>query len=628
MSLETILNSVGGLSAAVIGDLCLDAYFFMNREGGEVSVETGLQTRSVREFRFGLGGAANVALNLKRLGLGSVDLYGLVGDDDYAQIFRYLLGKDGLGAQGVIAQGKDWMTQVYHKIYLDGEEEPRLDVGNFNVPQQEALDRLLSVLESKLATYDLVIVNEQVPAGFHNEYFQGRLSALMAAGTGPLWIGDCRRLNDTYPGLIHKLNRREALSVCSLSEMEGEIQDEELVAQLYRRWKKPVVMTRDKDGAIAYDGSSRYEVLGLHMVNRIDTVGAGDAFLSGLSAALAAGADLAEALRLGNLSAGVSIQKLYQTGQPSPAEILALGRAPDYRYNPNLAASPERAKFLDHTEIEIIAKPDISTPEIAIFDHDGTISTLRLGWEGIMERMMVNCVVGEAGPCLSTAQLDRVRQAVRELIARTTGVQTLVQMRVLTKLIADFGYVKADSILSAAEYKAIYNEELLKMVEERVDRMRRGKLDVQDLTIKGAVSFLERLNKAGITLFLASGTDQEDVVREAELLGYAGLFNGGIRGSVGDIDRDPKRVVMEELLGTSGGVRGRRVRCAVFGDGPVELREAKRAGAAAIGLCSDEVRRFGTNPKKRERLVLAGADLIVPDFSWSGELISFLGWRV
>jgi hypothetical protein len=52
-----------------------------------------------------------------------------------------------------------------------------------------------------------------------------------------------------------------------------------------------------------------------------------------------------------------------------------------------------------------------------------------------------------------------------------------------------------------------------------------------------------------------------------------------------------------------------------FGDGPVEMRETKRHGAVAIGVASDELRRFGMNLEKRRRLIRAGADALVPDFS-------------
>jgi phosphoglycolate phosphatase-like HAD superfamily hydrolase len=128
-----------------------------------------------------------------------------------------------------------------------------------------------------------------------------------------------------------------------------------------------------------------------------------------------------------------------------------------------------------------------------------------------------------------------------------------------------------------------------------------------------------------MTLYLASGTDVEDVRREATLLGYEPLF-AKIYGSVGDITRDPKRVVFETIMAEIGSAGTGS--CVVFGDGPVELREARRNGAAAIGLLSDEVQRFGMNPKKRSRLVLAGAHVLIPDFSWADELFSWLDWRI
>jgi hypothetical protein len=52
-----------------------------------------------------------------------------------------------------------------------------------------------------------------------------------------------------------------------------------------------------------------------------------------------------------------------------------------------------------------------------------------------------------------------------------------------------------------------------------------------------------------------------------------------------------------------------------FGDGPVEMRETRKQGGLAIGVCSDEVRRFGFNAAKRRRLIRGGAHLLVADFS-------------
>ena len=121
---------------------------------------------------------------------------------------------------------------------------------------------------------------------------------------------------------------------------------------------------------------------------------------------------------------------------------------------------------------------------------------------------------------------------------------------------------------------------------------------------------------------LASGTDQDDVVAEASAMGYAELFTGGIYGSIGDVHHDAKRVVLDRILRDLGpdGMAG----LVTFGDGPVEMRESRKRGGYAVGVASDEIRRFGMNPAKRSRLIRAGADLVIPDFSQLDPLLQML----
>ena len=66
----------------------------------------------------------------------------------------------------------------------------------------------------------------------------------------------------------------------------------------------------------------------------------------------------------------------------TPAEILAVGPEPDYIYEPELAESPRIARYIEGTEIEVIGELPMDLQiEHCIFDHDGTLSTLREGWE-------------------------------------------------------------------------------------------------------------------------------------------------------------------------------------------------------------------------------------------------------
>ena len=94
---------------------------------------------------------------------------------------------------------------------------------------------------------------------------------------------------------------------------------------------------------------------------------------------------------------------------------------------------------------------------------------------------------------------------------------------------------------------------------------------------------------------------------------------------MGDISIEAKRVVLEKILAEIGAKNAHTL--VTFGDGPVEMRETKRRGGRAVGVASDEVRRFGWNMRKRTRLIRAGADLVVPDFSQWKTLCRVLGVR-
>ena len=63
---------------------------------------------------------------------------------------------------------------------------------------------------------------------------------------------------------------------------------------------------------------------------------------------------------------------------------------------------------------------------------------------------------------------------------------------------------------------------------------------------------------------------------------------------------------------------------ATFGDGPVEIRETRKRGGITVGMASKELKRFGLNENKRSRLIKAGADIIVPDFSQGEQLLHLL----
>jgi len=238
-----------------------------------------------------------------------------------------------------------------------------------------------------------------------------------------------------------------------------------------------------------------------------------------------------------------------------------------------------------------------------------------------MEPVMVQSILGDKYHSVGEEVYHRVLKRVKEYIDQSTGIETIQQMHALVEMVREFGFISEEKILDARGYKRIYNDALMQQVNYRLEKLKRGELDVFDYTIKGALKFLKALYERGVKLYLASGTDREDVALEAESLGYARFFEGRIYGSIGEVTKNTKRIVLETIIGENR-LHGSELVC--FGDGPVELRETKRVGGIAVGVASDEVRRYGLNRAKRSRLIKAGADLLIPDFSQGNILLKIL----
>ncbi|NIA30685.1 MAG: hypothetical protein GWP06_12335 [Actinobacteria bacterium] len=250
-----------------------------------------------------------------------------------------------------------------------------------------------------------------------------------------------------------------------------------------------------------------------------------------------------------------------------------------------------------------------------IFDFDGTVSILREGWEKIMEPVMVESICGDHKP--TPEIIDKVKRFIDE----TTGIQTILQMEGLVKLVEKHGMVPKEKILDAKGYKKIYNDRLMVPVNERISQLERGEKTLYDYTLRGALDFCKKLYDRGLTMYLASGTDQHDVRNESAKVTAAQYFKGGIYGAIGSVEEYSKDKVIKQIL-SENDLHGSEL--VVFGDGPVEIRNAKDNGAIAVGVASDEVVGHGWNEAKIKRLTSANCDILIPDFSEGDALIKYL----
>jgi phosphoglycolate phosphatase-like HAD superfamily hydrolase len=269
--------------------------------------------------------------------------------------------------------------------------------------------------------------------------------------------------------------------------------------------------------------------------------------------------------------------------------------------------------YLAGTEIEIIKEADLGNIKHALFDFDGTISLIRDGWQNVMVPMMVEI--------LAATQTDETNEELQDIVIefvdRLTGKQTIYQMIQLCEEVEKRG----GAPLEPLEYKQRYNDRLLPIVSDRIAKLEKGDVAKSELLLRGALDLLRRLRDRDVKLYLASGTDVEFVKHEADILGITPYFTGGVFGAVREYKTYSKAMVIQKILADYN-LSGSQL--LIVGDGFVEIENAKAVGAVAVGVASIENNRFGMNANKRRRLINAGADIIIPDYSDQDRLLEYL----
>src|SRR5262249_8353326 len=223
--------------------------------------------------------------------------------------------------------------------------------------------------------------------------------------------------------------------------------------------------------------------------------------------------------------------------------------------------------------LEII-HPGAAAPDAkaAIFDFDGTLSLVRTGWMNVMVPMMIE-VLAE----LNTGETEeQLREVIEDFVWRLTGKETLYQMIELAEQVKARGGTPLDPLA----YKRRYLDRLNDVIADRVAELRSGSCDPDKYMVPGSRQLLEALKERGVTLYLASGTDEIYMKEEANLLDVTRYFDGGVFGALDDINAFSKRMLVQRIIRMPGIHGGQLIG---FGDGYVEIEEVKLAGGGAVG---------------------------------------------
>lgn len=312
--LEQLLDAAGRTRIVAVGDAMLDEYLVGDVD--RISPEAPVPVVRVRERRYALGGAANVAQNVVASGA-DCRLVTAVGDDLAGEQLTAMLAGIGVPNQGLLSVSRPTTRKT--RVVARSQQLVRID--DEDDADLTALDaqRIVAAVEGAMADADALILEDYNKGVLVPAVIARAIATARARGI-PIVVDPKYRHFFSYRGAtVFKPNRRELESALG-AEVDLE-HPEAIPAAIQRLGVDHLLLTLGERGMLlaSRDGT----VMSVPTVARevYDVVGAGDTVTAYLATILGAGGDAAEAAVVANYAAGVEVGKL-GAATVSPAEVL------------------------------------------------------------------------------------------------------------------------------------------------------------------------------------------------------------------------------------------------------------------------------------------------------------------
>jgi rfaE bifunctional protein kinase chain/domain len=297
----------------VVGDVMLDRYWFGAVD--RISPEAPVPVVRVSSEEERVGGAANVALNVKTVG-GQVTLLSMVGDDEPARTLSRLLEAHGVGT----VLGRDPAMQTIVKLRVIGRQQQMLRVDFEREPDHEILAQMLGDFERELATHDVVLFSDYGKGGL--AHVRKMIEMARAAGK-PVLIDPKGSDYSRYAGAtVITPNRAE------LQQVVGAWGSEEQLTQKAQGLRAELgltalLVTRSEEGMTLFE-ADRISHVQAQAREVADVTGAGDTVIATMALMLACGLSLADAMAHANRAGGLVVEK-FGTATVSYDELFPAG---------------------------------------------------------------------------------------------------------------------------------------------------------------------------------------------------------------------------------------------------------------------------------------------------------------
>ncbi|MGQ9812324.1 MAG: D-glycero-beta-D-manno-heptose-7-phosphate kinase [Dissulfurimicrobium sp.] len=293
------------LSILVIGDLMLDQFVW--GEVSRISPEAPVPVVEVRNETMMLGGAANVANNLKALG-GNVMLGGVIGADPMGRVVKDMAANLAIDTTAVVEDSRP--TTVKTRIIARGQQVVRVDREYSAYIEKPVLETMLSAIYRAGDVIHGILVSDYAKGVVTHGLMQGVMD--MAKEKGIPVLVDPKPANmEFYSGVtIITPNKKEAealagfgiTDIVSLEKAARTIQE--------RLGTEAVLITMGQQGMALWQRDEGLFTIPTMAREVFDVTGAGDTVIATLALGLASGLNLRDTAYLANIAAGVVVGKV------------------------------------------------------------------------------------------------------------------------------------------------------------------------------------------------------------------------------------------------------------------------------------------------------------------------------
>ena len=305
----TLFDNFNGLNVLIIGDVMIDAYYY--GEVHRISPEAPVPIVSVNRRDSRLGGAANVALNIKALGANPI-LCSIIGDDSPGNEFITLLKDEQLNAEGIL-KSKERITTVKTRVIGNKHQVIRVDSEIETAISADENEKLLIAIRSLLDEHKIdVVIFQDYDKGVITKVLIEKIVSLCNDKNIPTAIDPKKRNFNHYKDVtLFKPNLKEleeGLNIEIDPSSAGEV--EKAIDQLNSTKNNAInFITLSEQGVFIKDKSSKNQIPA-HVRTIADVSGAGDTVISVASLCLALNQPINRIAQIANLAGGLVCEKV------------------------------------------------------------------------------------------------------------------------------------------------------------------------------------------------------------------------------------------------------------------------------------------------------------------------------